>query len=133
MERTGRSWRNSYEVGKFWLKLESLNELGTQLSNHRPNFPTSSRTLQLQLELSNFSQNFPTSARTFQLPRNFQTSEENFQLCSIISNFARLFPTWTEIFQLHDRFNYTYPSGVSMLLCFQCCVCLENIWSVPAQ
>ena len=28
LERTDRSWKVSFGVGKFWLKLESLNELG---------------------------------------------------------------------------------------------------------
>ena len=52
------------------------------------------------------------------------------------SNFARLFPTQTETFELHDFSNYTYPSvdfTYGSLLCFQCCVCFENILRVPAQ
>ena len=63
LERTDRSWKISFEVGKFWLKFTS-------------NFPTLPRTFQFRLEfsnfkLSNFILDFPTSC-SFQLP--FQTT-----------------------------------------------------------
>ena len=77
-------------VGKFWLKLNGLNELGKLIIGSSSN-----------VVLSNFNRFFPTSLGFFQLPLALSNFSETF-----------LFQTFqVKTFQLLVLSNYTYPQN----------------------
>jgi len=118
-ERTDRSWKVSFEVGKFRCSWKVLAEVGKL----NLNFPTSARAFQLQLILSNFNRFFPNSLVFFQLCLALSNFSETFQLQTFQLGTFQLLVLSNCPSQLHVSQNgfFSKHRGVSIWF-------FENFW-----